>query len=495
MTIPASAIVNITPGVIGVGGAALDLLGLFLTTSTRVPVGSVQRFTAQAQVAAFFGATSTEANLAAIYFAGYDNSSLKPSAMLFVQYASAAVAGYLRSAPLSVTIAQLQALSGALTLTINGTTVTSGTISFSGVTSFSNAAAAIQAAFSSPNFAVAYDSVLKAFTFTNTATGAASTVDYASGTLAGPLSLTKATGAVLSQGAAQSVPGNAMDTAIAISANFASFTTTFQPSQADMLAFSAWASGQTSRFIYFAWEASTTAVTSPDTSSLGYQVRQANYGGTVNLYDPNNPALLAAFAMGSIASLDFSRTNGRATLAFRSNSTGLFAGVTSLPIAQALQANGYNFYGGYATANAPFNFFYPGQVSGPFAWIDSMADEIWLNAGLQLALIQLLTTEGSIPYNAEGYAMVEAALQPQIDTAVAYGAIRPGVDLSSQQAAQIKALVGTDASGPLYQRGWYVKIMPATPAVRAARGPIQGYVLYCDGQSIQAINVNSIQVA
>jgi hypothetical protein len=495
MSIPASAIVNVTPGVIGVGGSALDLLGLFLTNSTRVPIGSVQRFTTSAQVAAFFGATSTEAGIAAIYFAGYDNSTVKPAAILFAQYASGAVAAYLRSAPMAITLAQLQALSGVLTINVNGAATTSSNINLATASSFSNAAAIIQAAFTVPGFTVAYDSTLQAFTFTNATTGVASTIGFASGTLAAPLSLTQATGAVVSQGAAPFVPGAAMDAAVAVNSNFASFTTTFQPSPADMLSFAQWTSNQTSRFFYFAWEQNTTATASPDTSSLGYQVRQANYAGTVNIYDPNNPALLAAFGMGSIASLDFSRTNGRATLAFRSNSAALFAGVTSLPIAQALQANGYNFYGGYATANAPFNLFYPGQVSGPFAWIDSMANEIWMNAGFQLALMQLLTTTGSIPYNADGYAMVEAAMLSQINLAVSYGAIRAGVALNAQQIAQAQALVGSDVSSALQQQGYYVKVIPATAATRAARGPIQGYVLYCDGQSIQAINLNSLLVA
>jgi hypothetical protein len=495
MSIPASAIVNVTPGVIAVGGSGINLVGLFLTNSTRVPIGAVQVFTTQAQVAAFFGATSAEATLATVYFAGYDGSTIKPAQMLFAQYATAAVGAYLRSASLALTIAQLQAMSGVLTISVNGTATTSSNISLAAATSYSNAAAIIQAAFTNPGFTVSYDSTLQAFVFTNATTGAASTISFASGTLAAPLALTQAAGAAISQGAAPSAPGAFMDAAVAAYGNFASFTTTFQPSTSDMLAFSAWTSAQNYRFMYAAWEAATTAIASPDTSSFGYQLRQLSYGGTINLYDPNNPSLLAAFVMGSLACLDFSRSAGRTTLAFRSNAALLFAGVTNQQVAANLAASGYNFYGGYATASTPFNFLYPGQVSGSFAWADSMANQIWMNANLQLALMQLLTTVGSIPYNADGYAMVEAAMLPVINAAISYGAIRSGVTLTATQLSQANTLAGADVSSALTTRGWYAKCLPATPQTRAARGPLSAYLIYTDGGSVQTLNLNSIMVA
>ncbi len=78
MSIPASEIVQVVPGVIGAGGSALDLNGLILTTDTAVPVGTVQSFATARDVERFFGATSTEATLAGIYFNGFDNSTRKP---------------------------------------------------------------------------------------------------------------------------------------------------------------------------------------------------------------------------------------------------------------------------------------------------------------------------------------------------------------------------------------------------------------------------------
>ncbi len=492
-SIPASAIVNVIPNVVGVGGSGLDLVGLFLTDSGRVPIGAVQRFASSPAVAAFFGPTSNEATLAATYFAGYDGSTIKPAALLFVQYPTSAVAAYLRGGNLGLSLAGLQALSGVLTIKSGGATTTSATINLASATSYSNAATLIQAGFTGPPFTVAYDSVSGAFVFTNTATGVASAMDFATGPLAASLALTAATGAVVSQGAAQATPAAAMAGVVAATQNFVSFTTTFMPSAADRLAFATWNAAQGNRYLYAMGDSDPVPTQANDTASLGYQVNQGALSGTVPIWDPNSPARVAAFFMGALASINFSRTNGRVNLAFRSGST-VPAGVTNATTATNLQASGYNFYAAYATANQGFAFFYPGQIAGPFLWIDTYINEVWMNAGFQLALIQLLLATGQLPYNADGYAMVETAMLPQIAAAVSYGAIRAGVTLSATQIAQVNAAAGRDIATTLSQRGWYALALPASPAVRAARGSPPVYFWYTDGQSIQQITLNSIAV-
>ena len=60
-TIPVKELVEVDPSVLGVGGTALDATGLFLTTSTRIPIGTVPSFADPDSVASFFGAGSNEA--------------------------------------------------------------------------------------------------------------------------------------------------------------------------------------------------------------------------------------------------------------------------------------------------------------------------------------------------------------------------------------------------------------------------------------------------
>ena len=563
-SIPASAIVSVTPNVISAGGIGLDLGGLFLTANTRVPIGSVASFSTASAVGLFFGPSSIEYNIAVRYFSGFEGSPIKPGAVLFAQYPTVAVPAYLRGGDVSgLALTALQAITGTLTLTINGESVTSGAIDLSAAVSFSAAAATIETAInhfdasvtaaiagttmtvsavgsgtlavgqtitgsgvtpdtkitalgtgtggtgtytvsasqtvSSTNIKagktlVTYDSVSGAFVVTGGTPGVAGTITVASGTAAAGLKLTTQTGAVTSQGAAAGVPGDFMNGIVAATQNFATFTTLTEPSTSDCVAFAAWADGQSSRYAYILWDTDAAPTAAPDTTSAGYLIKQADYTATVPIYAPVNGAQAAAFVMGAIASIDFTRANGRTNLAFRS-ADGLAADVTSQIVADNLTANGYNFYGAYATAADSFVFFYPGTVTGPFIWLDTLINEIWLTNAFQLALMNLLTNIPAIPYNAQGRAYIESALYDAIAAAVSFGAIRQGVVLSSLQAAEINnAAANSEAAITVQTVGWYLQVADTSPQVRAERGSPPINFWYTDGQSVQKIALNSLEV-
>ena len=76
MTIPASDLAQVNPSVIAAGGSAIDVVGLVLTSSTRVPVGSVLSFGDVTSVQNWFGAGSLQATLAGFYFPGFDGSTV-----------------------------------------------------------------------------------------------------------------------------------------------------------------------------------------------------------------------------------------------------------------------------------------------------------------------------------------------------------------------------------------------------------------------------------
>src|SRR6185437_2209282 len=115
----------------------------------------------------------------------------------------------------------------------------------------------------------------------------------------------------------------------------------------------------------------------------------------------------AIFLSGAIASINFGAVNGRTDAAFLvSNSSAVTATVADDQISANLMANGYNFYGAYATANQGFTFFYDGQMSGAFGWIDSYVNQIFFNSQLQLALATLQTSIGSVPYDPGGYGLI-----------------------------------------------------------------------------------------
>lgn len=564
-SIPASAIVSVTPGVISAGGSALDLNGMVLTNNPRVPIGQALSFPSSIAVASFFGESSAEAAVGTVYFLGFTNSNVKPGALLFWQYASGPVSAYLRGGSVkSLTLTQLQALSGTLVVTIDGVVKTSGAINLTAATSPSNAAALISTslAVSGPvgavvvgsitgttftvtgvtsgalaigqtlsggtttagttitgfltgtggigtytvstsqtvvsgtitatNAAVVYDSVSAAFVVSSASSGAASTIGFGSGTIASGLALTQATGATLSQGAIAATPGSAMNALVAQTQNWASFMTMFKPSIPDMIAFAAWTNGTVDRYAYVMWDNDITATEEGSTTSAGAQIIAADYSGTIPMYEPTN-IFLAAFQLGAIASIDFTETNGRTNMKFRGQ-TGLLPGVTDQTIAANLEANGYNYYGQWATANSLFQFLSPGSITGPFDWTDSYVNQIWLNNAFQLAILSYMTSVKSMPYNDVGYASIEAACMDPINQGLNFGAFYANVPLSAAQVDEVNNAAGLKIDSVLSTRGWYLQILPATPQVRAARGSPPCTFWYMDGESINKINLASINV-
>src|SRR6185437_13985058 len=115
------------------------------------------------------------------------------------------------------------------------------------------------------------------------------------------------------------------------------------------------------------------------------------------------------------------------------------------------------------TANDQFTWFYNGSISGEFLWSDSYVDQIQLNNALQLALMVLLQTAKSIPYNSFGYALIRAACVDPVTAALNFGTIRAGVTLSAAQIAEVNAAAGAKIDDVLSTVGWYLQVLDAAP--------------------------------
>ena len=106
----------------------------------------------------------------------------------------------------------------------------------------------------------------------------------------------------------------------------------------------------------------------------------------------------------------------------------------------------------------------------------------------------LLTSVKSLPYNALGYGLINAACLDPINQFVLFGGIQSGVALSAQQIASVNAAAGVNAASTLQTTGWYLQILPATAQVRGARTSPPMTLWYTDGGSIQKLNLASIDV-
>ena len=493
-TIPFSQVVQVVPSVLSANGVAVDLNGLVLTQNALAPYGTTLQFADAAAVQSYFGASSDEATVADIYFNGYNGGTQLPGNLLMTRYPETAIAGWLRGGSLAnVTLGQLQAFTGTLAITVAGVVKTSGTINLSGATSFSNAASIIQAAFTTPGFTVSYSSTSSSFIFTTTTTGATQTMSYAAaGTLATDLALTQATGATLSQGADVGVPAEFMANILTQNQNWATFMTVWEASMSEKEAFAQWSNSAAPRWLYVCQDSDINVLTADSTVTFGNYLQVNQLVGTCPIYGDKTHA---AFVCGFAASLNFNRLNGRATLCFKSQS-GLVPSVTNSTAYTAVLSNGYNCYGAFGSNNPAnnANWFTPGSVSGSWLWADTYLNQIWLNANLQLSMVNLLTQVGAVPYNSQGNGLIYSAALDPINAAKNFGAIRAGINVSAAQAAEIQYATGVNAAPTIASQGFYLQILPATAQTRAARQSPPITLYYQDGEAVQQITMASIAI-
>lgn len=492
MSISASQLAQANPSVLSAAGNNAALTALLLSQSSTTPINTALSFPSADAVGLYYGYQSTEYQFALDYFGGINNALALPASMLVMQYPATAQGAWLQSGSLKgMTLAQLQALSGTLTITVDGTANTSATINLSSATSFSNAASVILAGFTSPTFTCAWNSQLNAFVFTSNVTGKTQTITYATGTLAAPLLLTSAGGAVLSQGANAATPTTFMPTVLATTTQWATFTTAWQPVLADMVAFAQWNGAQNEEYTYVQYDTDPNLYSSSNFGlSAAGEIYAAGYEGTVPVYgDITTASIVCAWA----ACLNYSQRNGRTDLAGVS-SPSVQPSVTDSTIAAQLVANKVNFYGDYSNKGQQFQAFEPGAVTGRFLWADSYVNQIKLNDDLQADQLNLLTTVRSIPYNAAGNALIESAYADTIQAHLNFGTIRTGVKLSASQIQQLYNNIGADVSQQIQTQGYYLHIGPNTAAMRVARTSPPITLYYTDGGDVQSLTINSVEI-
>lgn len=494
MAIPASYIVAINPRIISAGGTDLEFNGLVLTTNALIPMSSpVLTFANADAVGAFFGVESDEYKAASIYFLGYNNSFSKPKHMMFARRVSEAVGAYLRGAKYKNTLADLKAITdGAMSIEIDGTTYSISSIDLSTATSYSAAALLVQTALDAElaGVTVTYSSLTGAFTVTSPTTGEASTITYASGSLAVAMNLQQSDGAVISLGSdALSQTAN-MALIKEQTQNFVSFTTLYEADNAEHLGLASWASSQGIEYLYVGWTADPNLLVQGSNNSIADLIDNAEYGATALVYDNVN---IATFLLGSIASVNWERYQGTINYAFK-HVDGVAASVTNQTDADLLLAKGVSFMGNFATRNDSFTFFYDAQIFGDYGYIDAFVNTVWFKNVMQVSVMNGLTNNGRVPYNERGYALIRAWLQDPINRAVHNGTIDAGVEMSESQKAQVYNETGKDLSDELYTNGYAVIIEDAGASVRVGRQSPNISVYYTYGGSINHIEVASTAI-
>lgn len=510
-SIPLSTIIGVQPSVLGAGGNPLELAGVFFTNDPSIPAGQAKSFPTLAAVQAWFGIGSTEAALAQIYFQGFSGATLLPGLVWFMQYNVAATHGYVRGgSQAGVTLAQLQALSGALDTVTDGVASISAAINLSSATSFSNAATLIQTGIQggtpSSTATCVYDALRQAFVIQSATTGVTSTEAFVAGSLAAGLKLTQATGAALSGGAAIATPASGVAALVAATQNWACLTTTWEPNLADKTAFATAVSGLGQSYAYVGWDTDSAPAAGSDagsfagvTATLNGRVAVWGFADAATRPDgsivaANTGAVAkAAWFLGATASIDFDEANGRLDYAFQGQA-GLIPDVTDASVAANLEANGYNFYGKYASGASQFQNFQRGLISGTWLWADAYIDQIQMSSDFQINLAQWRTQQKAVPYAQRGYNGIRASLLDPIKRHLNFGSIVAGVTLSASQRQQVNTAAGLNIADTLQAQGWLLQILDAAPSVRTARGSPPMFFWYTDGGSVQRLFLAAVDV-
>lgn len=496
MTIPASELVDLQSRTIGGGANGLELNGVMLTQSPLLPAKTVYPFESPDSVGDYFGLSSKEYLYATHYFSADDNKQKNPQALYFYRYTGTAVSAWVRGSAVTDDLVSFQSVKdGVLNISIDGTAVNLTAIDLSAANSFSAVAQAVQTKLtaSSSDATVEFNPNFNAFVITSHTAGAESSVTYPAvpetGTDLGALMKLYANdGAVLSQGSGAETITEMMQGVVEANQNWFSFMPVFDETEDQKNQFASWCNSKGTRFAYMANETNDNALVPGNASCFARQV--SDYYGIFNGY---NTKEFCAFVMGVAAGIDFARTNGRKTLAFKSQA-GLAPTVSTAENAAALLGNGYNFYGDYATASEQFVLAQNGQISGTAKWLDTYAGQVWFKSVLQAAWLTVLMNANALPFNADGYSAVRAASMDPINAALNAGVIVKGVTLSQAQKDQINREAGSDISQTLYTQGYYLQIPEVTSQNRAARGPLQPNLWYCDGGSIQKIEGTSTTI-
>lgn len=500
MSIALDVLIAVNEQVVTPSTSGVDLSACFLSKNPLIPNGTVLNFSRLEDVEKFFG-NSLESTYASIYFKGFAGAIQKPNSIKFARWINESIGAILISTPLPP-LDKLKSY-GTTSMIFNtvkndGTTVQTQVNDFDlamKATSYANLASGLQESLTDVGVAVSYNSGTNSLVFATVQTGA--NLKILPATFTGS-DENKDLGRILGikkpfmmGSGSKALPAELnLSNILNITSNFAAFVAPVNIDADEYLAMSKYISNLTNTYVLFAPIHDIQATLPVDTSSLMVQVRQEGYEKTCAIYTSDGRH--AAFAASIGACIDYE--NGQAITWQWKRQDGLKAepNITT-EVAQNLWRNGYNFYSEYSSRTAEYRLFSNGQVSGPYKWLDTLYNSIWLKNRLQTNMILFFQNIGKLSYNEAGDSKLRLSLFSVIDKALANGVIDVKVTLADEQKTHAENLVGFDVSKELENTGYFLQIKDPGPAVRAKRGTPIILFLYVYGGAIQKIVVDSVQ--
>ena len=456
MSISFSRYVQITSGV--GGGAAVsqrDLIGRILTDNILTPGGSVLEFTSAADVDSYYGAESTEAQIARAYFSYVTaGTPARASRIGFGRYAPGGSPARLIGADGPKSLAQLQGVTaGTLALEVDGAPVSVSGIDLSGAVSLGDVADEVQTAVAATtelaNATVEYNAVTRRFILT------ASGLTVSRVTLDADTALSDllgwGAGALVSEAVDPQTAPAAFTATQNISDNFGSLAV-YPP--LDLEGYIDLAEAVAAENIKYML-----MVPVQRADAEAWAMALGGFAGTAVTLSPTAGQFPELLPMIQLAATNYSARNGVQNYMFRQMG-GLTPSVTNDADADAMDALRVNYYGRTQTAGQQIAFYQRGLLMGGVAApvdMNTHGNEQWLKDAMAASIMELLLSAGRVPANETGRGQVLAVVQAGVDQALFNGVISVGKELTAQQRASVTETTGDPlAWHQLEQAGYWV---------------------------------------
>ena len=274
----------------------------------------------------------------------------------------------------------------------------------------------------------------------------------------------------------------------AVTANFSQFTTAWEVTEAaEAEELAAW-SDLDDDYIYVFWSSDTKMCDqATQESTVAFKLKD-KFNTVFSIYAQD--VRTAAFAVSYPATIAWQLNQGMKVL-FGKSTTGISPSVTEQAQAEALDKLRVSYIGQFATRNAQFQFANRGALTSQhYGWYDVLIGSIWLRSKVQRSIMDGFASVNRVPYNEQGYAIVNAWLQDPINAAKKVGVIDEGIALSEAQKAQILQETGDkSAVADIQTNGFYVQILDPESNVRTQRGSPVMNLYYAYAGSIQTVEM------
>lgn len=252
-------------------------------------------------------------------------------------------------------------------------------------------------------------------------------------------------------------------------------------SDSDHLAVAAYIQADGLPHIYGLTTSEAAAITSTDTSSIGYQMKQLGYSRTFVQYSTSTPYAVGSM-FGRILTTNWLGNNTAITLMYKQE-PGINPEYLTPTQAAALNTNNYNYF-------AEFNNNTAIIVNGKVAngnYCDTIIGTDWLANYIQTNLYNLLyQSPTKIPQTDPGVHLLVTTVEASCAQAVVNGLLAPGIWTATG--------FGTLVQNDLLAKGFYVYAPPVATQSASARSARQSPVIQVAAKLAGAVHSASVLV-